>query len=66
MVEMWRPLTIEIYKDWIEAILDEASDELNDWESTFIESIYTRLHNGNNLTQPQAEKLESIYVAKTK
>lgn len=66
MAEMWKPLSIEDYLGWIEAIVDEASDDLSDWESTFIESLNQRLNNNQNLTELQAKKLESIYSEKTK
>lgn len=66
MAKIWEPQPIEVYKDWVESILSEASDELSDWESSFVENIGKRLDYGNNLTQLQAEKLESIYANKTK
>lgn len=61
----WEPLDISVYKSWIEAIKDEASETLNDWESNFIDSIDERLSNGRNLTEGQATKLESIYSDNT-
>lgn len=66
MAEIWKPKPIEVYQNWIESIIEEASDNLNDWENTFIESLTERLGRNRNLTELQAEKLESIYVAKTK
>ena len=66
MKKDWNPLDIKVYKSWVEAILDEASDELNDWESEFVESIAKRLESHKNLTEGQAIKLESIYAIKTK
>lgn len=66
MAEIWKPQTIEIYKSWIDAIENEASDNLNDWEQKFVGSLQTRLLKGNNLTQLQAEKLEEMYVKHTK
>jgi len=30
MNEIWHPLNKEVYESWVEAIIDEASDELND------------------------------------
>jgi len=65
MAVMWRPQDISVYQNWVKAILDEASDSLNDWESDFIDSIQNRLDQNRNLTQSQAEKLESIYATKT-
>lgn len=58
----WKQLTVETYLFWTEIIINELSDELNDWESKFIESIYMRLQKGNNLSEAQANKLEAIYA----
>jgi len=66
MAKIWEPLNIEVYKSWCEAIQEEASDDLNDWEISFIESIYQRLNKNQNLTENQDKKLEDIYAAKTK
>lgn len=66
MSEIWKPLTIETYKSWCQAILEEASDNLNSWENIFIYDIEVRLASNRNLTQGQAEKLESIYAEKTR
>lgn len=66
MAKIWEPQDIEIYKSWVSAILDEASDNLNDWESNFVTNIQYQLIRGKILTQPQADKLESIYTDKTK
>ena len=65
MAELWKPQSIEVYKSWIEAIMNEAQEDLTDWETNFIESIENRLANGNNLTERQAEILERIYTEKT-
>lgn len=65
MAEMWKPQPIEVYLHWINTILTEASDKLNDWETTFIASIQMKLDGRRNLTQAQAEKLETIYAEKT-
>lgn len=66
MAAIWKPQPISVYKDWAEAIIDEASDKLNSWETTFVNSIYERLQSGNNLSEAQANKLEHIYAEKTK
>lgn len=65
MSEIWKPQPIEVYKGWLDAILIEASDKLNDWESMFIGSLETKLMNGQQLTKAQAEKLEQLYVKHT-
>lgn len=66
MSKVWQPQSIEVYKHWVNTIIDEASDDLTEWESDFVDSISHRLELGNNLTEPQAVKLESIYSNKTK
>jgi len=62
---IWKPQLIEVYQEWIDAIVNEASDELNDWENTFVESMQGRLDNGWNLSENQANKLEQIYAKYT-
>lgn len=66
MSKIWEPYEILVYKDWIEVIINESSDELNEWEANFISSLYDRLNKGINLTQAQSNKLETIYAEKTK
>jgi hypothetical protein len=66
MAEIWKPLDIQVYKDWVSAILTEASDSLSDWESGFVDSIEGQLNRGRILSQKQAEILERIYSEKTK
>lgn len=66
MAEMWKPQSIDVYRDWLTALAEEASDNLNDWETTFLDSIGLRLLDGKDLTQKQAEILERIYTEKTK
>lgn len=57
---------IETHKYWLETILTEASDSLNDWESNFIDSLKIRLDHNRELSPRQAEILERIYAEKTK
>lgn len=66
MSEIWKPLSIETYQSWHKAIVDEASDELNDWETKFIESMGLKLMYNNQLSERQAVMLEKIYSEKTK
>jgi hypothetical protein len=66
MARVWRTAGPETLKHYIDTILDEASDELNDWETKFIEDMQIRVANGWPTTQTQEEKLEQIYAAKTK
>lgn len=65
MARMWQSLDNETHKRWVDTILNEASDELTDWETTFINNISIRVHNGASLTQAQEETLERIYAEKT-
>lgn len=65
VAKIWEPLNIEVYKDWLATIEDEASDKLSSWETDFIESIGLWLRSGRQLTQKQAEILERIYADKT-
>lgn len=65
MAEIWKPLHIDIYKDWVKAIEEEASDELTSWEIDFVESIKGKLEKGYKLSEKQAEVLERIYSEKT-
>lgn len=66
MSKVWEPQHIDVYRDWVKAILEEASNELTDWENSFIASIEERLNKYNrNLSQAQAEALERIYTNKT-
>lgn len=66
MAEKWKPNSLEVLRSWADAIIDEASDELTDWENKFIIDIEVRLARGSTLTQSQEEKLEQIYTEKTK
>jgi hypothetical protein len=66
MAEMWKPQTIEVYESWADAVINEASDNLNEWEFGFITSIRIQLTNNKNLSEKQARILEKIYTEKTK
>jgi hypothetical protein len=65
MAEIWRGQTPDVLKSWVEAIRTEASDELTDWETRFVNDMWDRLDRGSILTQYQQEKLEEIYVEYT-
>lgn len=65
MAEIWKPQTIDVYKSWADAIVSEASDKLNAWETSFMEGIVCRLDTKTQLSRPQAEILEKIYVKYT-
>lgn len=62
----WQPLNPAVYRDWVDAIIAEASDELTDWEKNFIDSIDRQLTLKRELSERQAEVLERIYANKTK
>jgi hypothetical protein len=66
MAEKWKPTSPIILSHWIDAIFNEAFDELTDWEMTFVDDIAYSLKLGATLTQSQEEKLEQIYAEKTK
>jgi hypothetical protein len=66
MAKVWEPRDPTVLRDWVEAVLKEASDDLNDWETKFISNMEDLLDRGLRLTQNQEEKLEAIYAAKTK
>jgi hypothetical protein len=65
MSKIWTPQPIEVYRSWVDAITSEASDKLNDWETNFVNDMDDRLSMMRNLTEGQAEKLESIYAKYT-
>ena len=65
MAEVWKSQSPDIYKAWLQTILDEATDELSNWETKFIDDITSKVMNGWALTQFQAEKLEEIYAKYT-
>lgn len=67
MADKWFPQDIDVYISWVESIILESSDELTNWETEFIRSIYdTRLCRGYNLSEKQAVQLEKIYTEKTR
>ena len=66
MAEMWKPYDKSTYESWIDAIENEVSDELSDWEIGFVENIKLNLGFNNELSRAQSEKLESIYAKYTK
>jgi len=66
MPRVWIPQGKDVYRKWVEDIIMESEEKLNEWERTFIASIETRLDNNWQLTETQAQKLEDIYVKYTK
>ena len=66
MSSIWNPQPWEVLDSWVKAILEEASDDLNDWESNFVEEMAIKIANRWSLTIAQERKLEDIYAEKTK
>jgi hypothetical protein len=65
MAKIWTPQEIEVYRTWVRALYEEASDKLSDWENSFVDNIGTQLLSNRNLTEAQAEKLEQVYAKHT-
>lgn len=65
MAPIWKPQPNEVLKNWVDTILEEASDNLNDWETKFIDDMQLRINNKWSLSQRQEEILEKIYAEKT-
>lgn len=66
MARIYKPQDPETLRMWFDAIVEEASDQLNDWEIRFISDIEIRVRNGWGLSEAQEKKLEQIYADKTK
>lgn len=64
-MKLWKPQPNDTHKHWVEAILAEALDKLNDWETNFMEDISTIVLNGRTLTESQEKKLEQLYAKHT-
>jgi hypothetical protein len=63
---MWHPYDAQTYELWLDAIIDEASDQLNDWESKFINDMQNQLRFNSNFTRNQSDMIEKIYTKYTK
>lgn len=66
MAELWKPKPITIYRNWLDTIIFEAEENLNDWERNFLASIEERLDINRPLTELQEKTLERLYVKLTK
>lgn len=66
MAMMWYPKSQDLLQGWIDSILAEASDDLTEWESNFIDSLQGQLTRKGSLSERQEEILERIYAEKTK
>ena len=65
MPPIWKPTDPKTLRYYIDTILEEAEDKLNDWERNFIDSIDKGLERYGKLSQRQEEILERIYADKT-
>ena len=54
---IWKPRDKKILQHWIDVIVADPSDEVNDWESSFIDNIQATLRYGI-LTEKQEDKLK--------
>lgn len=63
---MWRPYDESTYRMWLDAIVDEASDELTDWESKFINDMRVQIDFNANFSRAQSDQIERIYAKYTK
>jgi hypothetical protein len=61
---MWTPPSDDTIKDWIETILTEAGDSLNDWEINFMNDMVMKSSLKIPFTKAQCDKLEQIYEEK--
>lgn len=66
MPPIWNPQPNKVLREWIDTIIEEAGDELNEWETRFIANMCDLIYNGRFLTENQEKKLEQIYAEKTK
>lgn len=66
MAKIWEPQSFDTLKYYVDTILEEASDLLNNWETSFIEDMSIKIANKWPLTKAQEDRLESIYAEKTK
>lgn len=57
--------TVENHNQWLNDILLEASDKLNDWEIGFLDNIELQLNLKIPLSLAQEQKLEQIYAKHT-
>lgn len=65
MAKMWQPQPWDVIEQWLKAITDEALDDLNSWETDFINDMTIRVQNRWQLSEAQEKKLEAIYAEKT-
>ena len=65
MPPIWKPQPNEVLQKWVDDVITEASDDLNEWETNFINDMKIRIDNRWELTRTQQDRLEQIYADKT-
>jgi len=65
MPPIWKPQPNEVLQQWVNVIITEALDDLNEWETNFINDMKIRIDNRWELTRTQQDRLEQIYADKT-
>jgi hypothetical protein len=61
----FKPHSKSVIIDWLDQ-LDYHSEDSSSWEIDFVDSMRTTIDRYGRLTEAQQNKLESIYVEKTK
>lgn len=56
---------LALHRGWMKAIRDNATKELDEWETGFVANIEVVLRKGFQITDKQAARLETIYSEKT-
>lgn len=52
---------VQHYKKLCKEIKEVEREVCNEWEITFVQSVWCRVKNGLDLTERQIDKLEQIY-----
>lgn len=66
MAEVWKAKDKETIQSWIDALKEEASEDLSSWEIDFIDKCQIGLNHYGSLTEKMEGILERIYAEKTK
>lgn len=56
---------MQVWKAWLDAVENNRTRELTEWEEDFIASIKRKLARNFSLSDAQADTLERIYAEKT-
>lgn len=57
--------TLATHRAWVQALTDNRSRELTEWEESFVASVARHIEAGRFLSDKQAAILERIYAEKT-